>query len=121
MFRDLLHFFVGCFVKRHKINPDFSLGILYRYFFPGLQLTSVIDVYIRVISSNFMGIWAIKAFRVQTKNHKYLQLLSCSSPVGLAVIGLSFQHCILVICTGSNPASCCDVCVFCLCSVPVSH
>lgn len=43
MFRDLLHFFVGCFVKRHKINPDFSLGILYRYFFPGLQLISVID------------------------------------------------------------------------------
>lgn len=121
MFRDLLHFFVGCFVKRHKINPDFSLGILYRYFFPGLQLISVIDIYIRVISSNVMGIWAIKAFHVQTKHHKYLQLLSWLSPVGLAVIGLSFQHCILVICTGSNPASCCDVCVFCLCSVPVSR
>lgn len=111
MFRDLLHFFLGCFVKRHKIN-DFSLGILY-HFFPGLQLISVIDIYIRVISSTFMGIWAIKAFHVQTKHHKYLQLLSWSSPVGLAAIGLSFQHC--------NPASCCDVCVFCLCSVPVSH
>lgn len=62
MFRDLLHFFVGCFVKRHKINPDFSLGILYRYFFPGLQLISVIDIYIRVIFFKFYGDLGYQSF-----------------------------------------------------------
>lgn len=57
-----------------------------------------------------MQIWRIKAFYVQTQHHKYVQLLSWSSPVGSAVTGRSFQRCI-IICGGPNPASRCDVCV----------
>lgn len=72
----------------------------------------ILQIKLLVISSYSGRDLGYQSFLLSNRrHHKYLEMLSRSFPCGLSCHWmLCWKQSILVVCMGSNPVSCCDVC-----------